>query len=117
MIEELIGRTFHARDLAHRHHWKTGSYAAHMALGDFYESIHGLVDEVVETYQGLFGLVADVDPVTGEVDDMVVYLRDEAEWIESNRELISGGSNAIGNLIDSVTGLYLKTVYKLENLK
>jgi hypothetical protein len=44
-------------------------------------------------------------------------LKADAEWIEANHEEISGGNSAVANLIDNVTGIYLTTIYKLENLK
>jgi hypothetical protein len=44
-------------------------------------------------------------------------LRADAEWIEEHHEEICEGNRAIANLIDGVTGVYLRTIYKLENLK
>jgi hypothetical protein len=44
-------------------------------------------------------------------------LKADAEWIEKNHESICKGNRAVANLIDSVTGVYLTTIYKLENLK
>ena len=37
MINDLIARVFEARNVAHLEHWNTGNYAAHRALGDFYD--------------------------------------------------------------------------------
>jgi len=117
MIEELIGKTFATRDAAHREHFRTPSYAQHAALGDFYTEVVDAVDTLVETYQGMFGLVGDftVEPVSP--DDIIAHLRDEADWIEVNRDTIAGGSNAVANLVDGVTAIYLKALYKLENLQ
>lgn len=35
MLEELIMRVFAARNAAHLEHWRTKSYAQHVALGSF----------------------------------------------------------------------------------
>ena len=116
MINELVGRVFAARDIAHKEHWRTNSYAQHMALGSFYDALPGLIDSIVETYQGLNGLV-EPEIVTSEMPDAFAeWLREEATWIESNREMISVGSDAIAALIDDLTAEYLQTIYKLENL-
>ena len=39
MIEVLISRVFHSRNLAHWNHWRTKSYAQHKALGHFYDDV------------------------------------------------------------------------------
>ena len=61
MIEELVGKVFCARNLTHLQHWKTKSYAEHQAFGDFYEGIIELIDKLVETYQGAFDIIGDVE--------------------------------------------------------
>ena len=59
MIEELIAKVFAAREAAHLEHWRTKSYAQHQALGEFYDTIIDQIDELVECYQGNFGLIGD----------------------------------------------------------
>lgn len=116
MIEEFASKVFATRNIAHREHWKTSSYAHHMALGDFYDAMIEGVDAVVEAYQGMFG---KIDPFTVEdskVDDIVGHLREESDWMETNRLNISGGSDAIAALVDNLVVVYLSAIYKLENL-
>ncbi len=117
MIEEFIGRTFAARNTAHVAHLTTRSYAHHMALGDFYEDLIPAVDAVVECYQGHFGPIGEVSIQHGEHDDIAAYLREEADWIEANRDEIAGDSPHIASLIDVVTAVYTRCNYKLENLR
>ena len=38
-MEQLISLFFLARDIAHKEHLRTDSYARHMALGSFYDDI------------------------------------------------------------------------------
>lgn len=117
MIEQLISRVFYARNLAHFSHWRTKSYAQHQALGSFYDEIIDAIDSLVEAYQGVFGLIGGVPAPKQTMSDCLECLKDDAEWIEKNHEKICKGNRAIANLIDSVTGVYITTIYKLENLK
>jgi hypothetical protein len=117
MIEQLISRVFYARNLAHYDHWRTKSYAQHKALGKFYEGVIDAIDALVEAYQGLNGLIGSIPSPTDTKGDSLKILKADAEWIEANHEEICGGNRAVANLIDNVTGIYLTTIYKLENLK
>ena len=117
MIEQLISRVFYARNLAHYEHWRTESYAQHKALGKFYDGVIEALDALVEAYQGLNGLIGSIPSPTDTKGDSLKILKADAEWIEANHEEISGGNRAVANLIDNVTGIYLSTIYKLENLR
>jgi hypothetical protein len=114
MVEQLVERAFKIRDAAHVEHLKTGSYAAHMALGDFYESVVDMVDKYVETHQGIFGIIDDID---GESKDVVKMISDEIVWLGANRDEISQGVPALENILDEMAAMHMKTLYKLENLK
>lgn len=114
MIEKLISRVFKVRNAAHVRHWKTNSFAQHEALGDFYEGIIGTLDRYVEAHQGLFGLIKDVPEDT---KDAVEALRADLVWLSENRNKVSNGVPALENIFDELTALYLKTLYKLENLR
>ena len=116
MIEGLIATTFAARNQAHIEHWNTTSYAEHVALGDFYDSILDLVDNFVECYQGKFGLVGKVRLVPSS-QPLLEMLKEDVVWMEENHEKICRNVSALCNLLDTITELYLKTIYKLENLK
>jgi hypothetical protein len=115
MIEELASRAFQARNIAHRAHWASKSYAEHVALGAFYDDVIEAVDSIVEEYQGLYATRLDAFIVKDmDVKDLVDYLTAEADWIEENREDISQGSPSIQNLIDNLTSVYTKTVFLLS---
>ena len=116
MIDELAARVFCARDAAHRAHWRTGSYAAHVALGEFYAAVVAAIDEIVETYQGQFGLVDAFEVHCDAVASMPAYLTQEADWIAANRDAIAQGSAAVANLIDGLVAHYRTAVYKLTYL-
>lgn len=120
MIEQLIARVFYARNLAHFEHWRatgTGSYAKHQALGSFYDDVIDAVDALVEAYQGAFDLIGNIPAPEISKGDVLKVLEADAAWIEENHEGICQGNRAVANLIDTVTGVYLSTIYKLRNLK
>lgn len=118
MIEELISRVFLARNKAHLAHWLSKSYSEHMALGEFYEGVQEAIDPIVENHIGQFGDgIKSLPAATGDDEKMIDYLREEADWIEVNRMEIASDSNAIAALVDDLTAVYLKAIYKLENLK
>lgn len=117
MIEQLIARVFYARNLAHWSHWRTKSYAQHQALGGFYDDVIDAVDDLVEAHQAVHGLVGDIPAPSAKGSEVLTILKSDAAWIEENHEAICEGNRAIANLIDGVTAVYLRTIYKLENLK
>lgn len=119
MIEQLVAKVFATRNAVHLAHWATkgdGSFARHSALGDFYEELISKIDNIVEMYQGAFGLINNVTvtPITPE--NIMEHIGEEANWIEEHRGEIAGGVCAIENMLDDLTGSYLKTFYKLKNL-
>lgn len=117
MIEELVSRVFYSRDLTHWEHWRTKSYSQHQALGAFYDDVIGAVDTFVEAYQGRFDLIGPL-PVPDEyAGDIIKHLKTDCEWIEKNREDLAQNVAALENLLDSLSDVYLRTIYKLERLK
>jgi len=117
MIEELVARVFHARDVSHLAHWATSSYSQHMALGDFYDDVIDALDAIVEAHQA-DQMLGDVKRIAAAPPkNMVNYLDTEVEWIKEHRDEIADGCSAIANLIDALTEVYLKTIYKLDRLK
>ena len=116
-ICELICKAFTTRNLLHFAHWNTKSFASHMALGDLYDQIIEDIDEIVECYQGKFGLITDLYTEKAELPkDIGKHVEEEMNWIEENRQFISKGNSSIENLIDILLGHYQKCVYKLKNL-
>lgn len=119
MIEELIGRVFTARNLAHLEHWKTtgvGSLARHMALGDFYNNIIEQLDGIVEAYIAYFGDIGEPKGGAPKVAALIPLITVDAAWITKNRSEIAKGVPAIENMIDELVGTYLHTLYKLKRL-
>lgn len=117
MIGNLIATLFLSRDVAHREHLKTTSYADHMALGDFYDSVVELADKLAETYQGRHGLV-DIPVLSAESDVAIdSQLESHLNAVEYLRTGAIGDDSAIQNIVDEIVGLYLQTLYKLRRFK
>ena len=115
---EFVALLFLARDLAHRAHLRTRSYAEHMALGAFYEGIVPLVDSFAEAYQGRFNELLDIPLVDNEFEGEIADILDQQlEVIEGSREkIVSRKESALHNIIDEVVALYQSTLYKLRFL-
>ena len=115
MIEKLISRSFKTRNGAHLSHWKTKSFSQHTALGEFYDELIETLDKYVEAYQGAFGLVGDVPGET--IEDITKQLKGDVVWLEDNRAKLCANISALENIVDELSAVYLKTLYKLENLR
>lgn len=121
MIGELIALLFLSRDVAHRAHLKVsgpGSFAAHSALGSFYEEVVGLADGLAEAYQGRNGIIEDIPYLDADQGDVIKVLEGHLDWIEENRfEVIPKEDTPLQNIVDEIVSLYLSTLYKLKTLK
>jgi DNA-binding ferritin-like protein len=116
MIEELVARVFTARNLAHLAHWKTKSYAQHMALGDFYDSIIDQLDALVEAYQGQFGLIGNVSIKAPAKAEIISFLEDELKWLNEYCEDCTQENESLENLYQNIVASYQTVLYKLKNL-
>jgi hypothetical protein len=106
----------------HRLHLKVkgdGSYAAHKALGGFYEGLHGHADTLIESYQGVTEkLLSYKDMPIRTLDttaDAVGYLRDMYNSINKLQGMMP--YSEIVNNLDLVKDAINSTKYKLLFLK
>ena len=114
MIDKLITRVFKARNAAHAEQWTTKSFAQHEALGEFYEDIIAALDKYVEAHQGTFG---QMKKAPEQVPDTAALLRDEMIWLIEHRSEIAKNVPALENVLDEMSAVYMKTLYKIENLR
>lgn len=115
---EMVAMVLLGRDLAHRAHWKTPSYAAHMALQGFYEGVLPLLDGFVEQYQGRYQELLDVPLADNEFEGGIADVLDQQmAWIEDNRtKICPREESSLHNIIDAIVGIYQSTMYKLRFL-
>jgi DNA-binding ferritin-like protein len=116
-IENLVAHVFAIRNGAHLAHWRTKSFAQHMALGSFYDEIIDQIDSIVEAYQGQGKLIGNVQGLFVTEPNIEPVIRSEMEWIRSVRDKVADGNTEMQNLIDDLIGTYSTTLYKLKFLQ
>lgn len=91
------------------------SYATHVALGEFYTSLADLRDNLVEKYQGKYGILKGYKSIDVK-DDMepISFVQGVLSDIETNRTSITDGY--LQQLVDNIIEQYTETLYKLINL-
>jgi len=120
--QDLFAEITAVQVLVKLHHWAISktkdAYATHIALGDYYDSIDGLLDDLVETYQGKYGIVSIKIPSMFITMDITDKLKAFAAMLESCTAFGERDTNTyLYNQLDELTSITYKTIYKLVNLK
>ena len=117
---KLISYLFHSRTQAHIFHLQTDSFAAHMALNGYYDGIVDLIDGLVESYQGKYGILTNYSNFSileyKDCEEVIMYFQSLNMTIEKLRT-IAPQDSYIQNQIDTVIELITSTIYKLKFLK
>jgi hypothetical protein len=118
----LVGTLMQSRNQAHIYHLQVkpvlGSQAAHLALQAYYEGIIPLIDGLVESYQGKYGLLQGYK-MAGDLkedDNFIPYFEALAKFVENIRESLPQDSYLV-NQYDEICTLIYETKYKLNFLK
>ena len=116
---KLISYLMHSRTQAHVYHLQTPSFAAHKALNEYYDEIVDLVDGLVESYQGKYGIITGYSNFAlleyQSCEAIQEYFRALNTTIEVLRQDIS--DSYLQNQIDTITELINSTLYKLKYLR
>lgn len=122
MVATCAIELMNARNSFHKLHLKVtgeGSYAAHIAIGDFYDGLPGHADTLVEGYQGVSEKIIVCKDVASRtldtVADGVAYLRDIYAMINKLQGMLP--YSEIVNNLDLVKDSINSTKYKLLFLK
>ena len=122
-VNTFISKLFSAYVQVHTFHLQVkgkGSFAIHMALNELYEAIPGFIDEIVESYQGKYGIITDykISNISNFTDKLqiITYLKNLHLFIDNNREKLFQDSDIL-NVIDEIKTAIKQTLYKLENLE
>jgi hypothetical protein len=120
-VVKLFSKLFESREIAHIYHLQVrgdeGSHAAHLALGYYYEQVLNLIDELVEVYQGQYGIVEGYDVIDTKVTsnkDKVEYFTELLDSIKNERKLIVADDTHLHNIVDEIVALGYKTLYRLK---
>ena len=120
-VSKFFSKLFESREMAHVYHLQVrgdeGSYAAHMALGSYYEEVVDLIDDCIEVYQGQYGLIEGydiIDTKDTKTKEYVAYFEEVAEFVKHSRKSISEEDTHLHSIIDDIVCLIYKTLYKLK---
>lgn len=115
---EFVGMLFLARDVAHSVHLNTRSYAKHVALNEFYDSIVDLADKFAEAYQGKYGLIGPIALMSAKkTSNIIEFLEGQVDDLTEMRyKVVDKECTPLQNIIDEIMGQYYSTLYKLKFL-
>jgi hypothetical protein len=121
---KLFSKLFESREMAHIYHLQVngdpGSHAKHTALGDYYDGVLDLVDSIIETFQGQYGIVEEYDVIDTSISrekDTIEYFNELARFIKEERKCINLEDTHLHSIIDDIVVLLYKTLYKLKYTK
>lgn len=113
---EFILTLLHAATNTHILHFRTKSFAQHMALGTFYEELPDLVDTLAEAIQGLTGeLIEFPQDYYAPADTPLQELLDLKDYVKEERKNLPQDSE-IQNIVDEIADLINTTTYKIKFL-
>lgn len=119
-VSKFISKLLESREMAQVYHWTVkgdmGSHAAHLALESYYSGVIELIDDIVEVYQGQYGLIEGYDQIATDETrskDRLDYFKEVVEFVKSRRNCIKLEDTHLHTIIDEVVVLIYKTIYKL----
>jgi DNA-binding ferritin-like protein len=121
-MEQLASLFLHSRTQAHAFHLGVkgiGAHSAHLALGEYYSEIGDLVDGLVESYQGKYGLIK-FQAVSGldtnnDIKNIIGYFEKLCSALDKLRQDEKLQASYLQNQIDTIEELLYSTKYKLVN--
>ncbi len=121
-MEELASLLLQSRTQSHSFHLGVrgvGAHSAHVALGEYYDTIGGLIDGLVEVYQGKEGLIQlsgiGVLDKNNDIKNIINYFEKLCTMVAKLRQNPKLQDSWIQNDIDTVVSLLYRTKYKLVN--
>lgn len=116
---EMMSLLLHSKTQAHTFHLQCKSYAEHMALNNYYDSIDDITDGLVESYQGKYSILKGYKsyPIEDYKDSTATinYFKELCDKVTDLRTCCK--DSYIQNQIDNVCELINSTLYKLRFLK
>ena len=116
-IGQFFGTIQECVTIAWRFHLKTRKHHIHVTLNEFYEKALDVVDDIIEQYQGICGVVEEqfVNCVVGDGKTESEYLSELKTFITSNKNILGECNGEIFSTIDEFLALIDSTLYKLNS--
>jgi len=115
---KLVSFLFHSRTQAHIFHLQTTSFAEHSALNTYYDEIIEIVDGLVESYQGKYGILKGYSNYSTleytDKNQVITYFEALVDKVCALRDSVT--DSYLQNQIDNVMELLESTLYKLKCL-
>ncbi len=111
----FVATLLHSATVAHLMHLQTKSYATHVALGDYYDAIVGLVDKYAEAYQGCYAIIDEYPATFPVAKEPKGYFKRLYDFVDAARKTLPKESH-LDNIADEISELIDSTRYKLNNL-
>jgi DNA-binding ferritin-like protein len=118
---KFFSKIFESRQKTHVYHLQVrgdeGSYASHMALDAYYNGILGFIDEIIEVYQGQYGIIEKYDTIDTSdttTKDKLEYFEEFVKYVRESRSCIPAEDTHLHNIVDEIVALLYKTIYKLK---
>lgn len=120
-VEKCFGNLFYLRDCIHLRHLRPtnpgqlGSGWEHKALNDFYDELIDMIDGLIESYQGKYGLL-NIEIPSAKPGDAYSEIKKKVTDLEMYKDKLFKDSYIL-NQIDEMIMLMYQTLYKLKNLR
>lgn len=115
-IQDFVMTMLHSQTNAHILHLQSRSYAEHKALQSYYEHIDGLLDDYVEAYQGVYGIIDNYPTTYTKPPKALEYMLSLSIYLMQSRPSLPIDSE-LCNILDEIAALIDKTIYKLKFLE
>ena len=119
---KFFSKLFESKEMAHVYHLQVkgdeGSYSSHIALGEFYEKMPELIDELIEVYMGQYDVVEGYDVIDTNVSrdlNPLEYFMGIGEFIKSERySSLDESDTHIQSIVDEILNCVFRLTYKLK---
>ena len=115
-VANIFGTLQECVTITWRLHLKTRKHHIHVTLNEFYDKALDIVDDIIEQYQGIYGVVEDTftNCVACDGKSESEYLTELKTFIENNR-CVLGDHSEINSTIDEFIALIDSTIYKITS--
>ena len=115
-VANIFGTLQECVTITWRLHLKTRKHHIHVTLNEFYDKALDIIDDIIEQYQGIYGVVEDAftNCIVGDGKSECEYLTELKTFIENNRCTL-GDHSEINSTIDEFLALIDSTIYKITS--